>query len=143
MNNLFTLGVNKKYLSFYVWQESIPYQFCVYNKDAHMLSTQLTLYFQGNITCRNLDTCQFFGILFREVSSWIWQHTSSLLSNFFKVKYFFPIRKFYHNRHHSTHYLTWWWTLVPQLLIYYDLYNHPMTAHHSLLKDKRTWSCLY
>jgi hypothetical protein len=54
MNNL---GVIGKYLSFLCSIKFFPCQSWVYNENVHMFYTRLTLYFQGNITCRSFDTC--------------------------------------------------------------------------------------
>jgi hypothetical protein len=70
MNNLCSLGVIGRYLSFLYATKVLPCQSWVYNENAYMFYTRSTLYFQGSTTCRSLDTCQFFNILDREVSSW-------------------------------------------------------------------------
>jgi hypothetical protein len=70
INNLCNLGVIEKYLTFLCATESFPCHSWVYNENAHMLCTRLTLYFQDNLTCRSLNTCQFSGILNQKVSLW-------------------------------------------------------------------------
>jgi len=86
MNNLCSLYVIRKYISFYVQQELSSCLFWVYNKHVHMFYTQSTLYFQCSITCRSLDTCQFSGILGRRAS-----HKISLSSYSLQVKCFLSI----------------------------------------------------
>ena len=43
-----------------------------------------------------------------------------LSAYYLQVKYFSPIRQFYHNWHHSTYDSTWWWTHVQWLIIYHN-----------------------
>jgi len=120
-----------------VWQESFPYQFWVFNEYAHMFYTQSTLQFQGNITYRSLDKCQFYDILGQGVSSLILQRKGSILAYSFQVKCLSLIRQFFCNLPHSTHYLTWWWTIVQWMIIYSDLCTHPIIVCHNISKDKK------